>query len=461
MKKNHFFLLLLGVLASNVAAGQNNNELYIPLESDNQFPPENHSDIEDGTIEGSGNGIVEEPGSATTEFEVIPKIEDIKPSVLLEEETPSTSDSDVACPKPCVCNIEGDSNNFVVDCSGYGLTEFPSFIDPRTTTLNLQNNKLTEIPKEISVLKNLKVLNANNNEIMELAPGSISELPELVILKLANNRLIEYPRDLKNSLILTKLEELDLGGNDMRTKLASDVFLQFKSLKKLTLATSSPELVDEFCASLKDALETVCTGSCKTQTYDCPNTPQNIDEDLIDATLPGMIAFNTEIEDGDPAVDVPNDDENVTTGKQQEVTEPSSLSDSSSTAKTVSTPGEKSQPVNEFSLRTAVNKEPASEVKSNSIVNKPEEETDSSSSDRPDVKIGATTSSTNTSGIDKSVIGIIVAAMVVIVAVITIKKNWSSIKKRCSTSRPPNDRTAATANGTSPEEVPLQDKLPV
>lgn len=46
---------------------------------------------------------------------------------------------------------------------------------------------------------------------------SISELPELKILKLENNRLIEYPQDLKTSFGLTKLEELELGGNDMRT----------------------------------------------------------------------------------------------------------------------------------------------------------------------------------------------------------------------------------------------------
>lgn len=46
---------------------------------------------------------------------------------------------------------------------------------------------------------------------------SISELPELTTLKLGNNRLIEFPKDLKNSFGLTKLEELDLGGNDMRT----------------------------------------------------------------------------------------------------------------------------------------------------------------------------------------------------------------------------------------------------
>lgn len=46
---------------------------------------------------------------------------------------------------------------------------------------------------------------------------SVSELPVLVTLKLKNNRLIEYPNDLKNSFGLTQLEELDLSGNDMRT----------------------------------------------------------------------------------------------------------------------------------------------------------------------------------------------------------------------------------------------------
>lgn len=46
---------------------------------------------------------------------------------------------------------------------------------------------------------------------------SISELGQLTVLKLSNNRLLEFPQDLKNSFALTKLEELDLGGNDMRT----------------------------------------------------------------------------------------------------------------------------------------------------------------------------------------------------------------------------------------------------
>lgn len=177
--RSHVLNVLKSISSANVAAAQN-GELHIPLESDNQFPPEEHAETVDSPIEGSGEGAVSEPADTTTEIHPIPKIEDVKSPVLSDNETePSTSESNVSptsetadgCPKPCVCNIEGDTKNFIVDCSGYGLTEFPKVIDPRTTNLNLQNNKLTEIPKEISDLKNLKVLNANNNQIMELAPG--------------------------------------------------------------------------------------------------------------------------------------------------------------------------------------------------------------------------------------------------------------------------------------------------
>lgn len=89
----------------------------------------------------------------------------------MEDEQIAPEVEATSCPKPCVCHIEGDSSNFFVDCSGYELTEFPSPIDTKTTTLNIQNNKLTDIPKEVSALKNLKVLNANDNSIMDLALG--------------------------------------------------------------------------------------------------------------------------------------------------------------------------------------------------------------------------------------------------------------------------------------------------
>ncbi|XP_046966151.1 adenylate cyclase-like [Vanessa cardui] len=444
MKPKYICILLVLSLTVNTVFSQNEDELSLPPD---------HTELE-GFIEGSGDGVVDEPVIVTTtEPTAPPKLESVEGMRILDEESVPKADSNnnsLPCPKPCVCNTEGDTDNFIVDCSGYGLTEFPSPIDSRTTTLKLHNNKLTEIPKTISELKSLKVLNANNNLIMELAPGSISELPQLVTLNLGNNRLIEYPKDLKNSLSLSKLEELDLGGNDMRTKLSSDNFSNFKALRKITLPSGSTDLALDLCETLKETLETVCTESCDTKPFDCPDAPQKIDEDLFDATLPGMIPLNT------------------FEGNKEAVTETeSSVTESTSTTiplKPLETDSNLNEniPANEFSLRTAVINAPQEKIASlNAIPDSPKD-----ASNATNVKVGATTADTKkTGGVDKSVIGMVVAGMIVVVAGITIKKNWSSIKKRfSSTPNRATERPGGNANGTTPEEVPLQnksDKLPV
>lgn len=82
----------------------------------------------------------------------------------------------------------------------------------------------------------------------------------------------------------------------------------------------------------------------------------------------------------------------------------------------------------------------------------------SDQSSETDLHVGATTTDGKTGGVDKSVIGIIVAGMVVVVAGIAIKKNWSSIRKRFSPTPTAAERADANVNGTLPEEVPLQDK---
>lgn len=157
----HFLICRFGA-----AAGQSDD---IPIEHDNQFPPEGHLDTDDAFIEGSGDGTIEEPLHAN-ESTPTPQLEEVQSEVLNEELAPIT-DTDSACPNQCLCHVEGGTDNFVVDCSGYDLTEFPSPLDLKTTTLNIQNNKLTEIPKTVSELKNLKVLNVENNLIRDLAPG--------------------------------------------------------------------------------------------------------------------------------------------------------------------------------------------------------------------------------------------------------------------------------------------------
>lgn len=91
--------------------------------------------------------------------------------MIFDDTGATISENNDLCPKPCVCRIEGTSNDFIVDCSGYDLTDFPTSINENATVLLLQKNKLKEIPKDISTLKKLKTLNADDNLIMDLAPG--------------------------------------------------------------------------------------------------------------------------------------------------------------------------------------------------------------------------------------------------------------------------------------------------
>ncbi|KAF9822653.1 hypothetical protein SFRURICE_012432 [Spodoptera frugiperda] len=451
MTSKHLFLLLLALFASTIA--QSDDELHIPVENDNQFPPDN-PEGDGSVVEGSGAGVIEEPLEASTEKSAL-LLDDVQLTSLTNN-VPVVEAEEHACPKPCVCNIEGDTNKYIVDCSGYELTELPKPLDPKTTDLNLQNNKITEIPKDISELKNLKVLNVNNNEIMKIVSGSISELPELTSLKLGNNRLLEYPQDLKNGFGLTKLEELDLGGNDMRTGIKPESFTNFKALRSLTLPTTAANLAEDLCAAMKESLVSVCTGTCNEKTLECPDAPpaSDLEEGLLDFALPGLIALGAtpDEETDDPAVNSPPEEHKETDSNVPAA--PKANVETTSQAPISNAP-EATNSVADFSLRSAIIK---------TSEKQPEAESSSTAPAKPESEVvGATTSDKKSGGVDKSVIGMIVAGMVLVVAGITIKKNWSSIRNRFSSSpaRNANDRANVNANGTAPEEVPLQEKSPV
>lgn len=236
--------------------------------------------------------------------------------------------------------------------------------------------------------------------------------------------------------------------------LKPESFSNFKSLRSITLPTAAASLAEDLCSSLKKSLVTVCTGSCDVKSFDCPESqPGGIEEELLDVALPGLISLISGSEDDvDPTVNSSPDVQTETQKNEQappvanvETTETATLANDD-TKKTAG----------DFSLHSAIIKGP--------------EDPKPADADPPiavTVKsinevVGATTSETKTGGVDKSIIGMVVAGMVLVVAGITIKKNWSSIKNRfSSTPRNTNERTGVNANGTTPEEVPLQDKSPV
>ncbi len=66
--------------------------------------------------------------------------------------------------------------------------------------LDLHNNRLTELPKEIGNLQQLQSLSLTNNRLTEL-PKEIGNLQQLQSLSLTNNRLLEIPKEIRKEII--------------------------------------------------------------------------------------------------------------------------------------------------------------------------------------------------------------------------------------------------------------------
>jgi len=75
-------------------------------------------------------------------------------------------------------------------------------------SLEISNNQITTIPKEIKNLTNLEILDLSNNQITEI-PNEINKLSKLTFLSMAGNKITKIP-DISN---LTNLEVLDFSDN--------------------------------------------------------------------------------------------------------------------------------------------------------------------------------------------------------------------------------------------------------
>ena len=84
--------------------------------------------------------------------------------------------------KPCICRTERTLeklNNSTLE------------------TIDLSNNKLESLPPSLAKMKNLKVLNLNDNQLKQIPSEIISNLVSLEELHVKNNPLIEIPANLK------------------------------------------------------------------------------------------------------------------------------------------------------------------------------------------------------------------------------------------------------------------------
>lgn len=112
--------------------------------------------------------MLEEPFDDVTETINRAALENAEPTA-----DPAPAGDELLCPDTCTCSAEGvgDSYGYTVNCANKDLLEFPSNLDVTTTALYLQNNQITELPKSLSHLKSLRVLNIDNNSIMDINPG--------------------------------------------------------------------------------------------------------------------------------------------------------------------------------------------------------------------------------------------------------------------------------------------------
>jgi len=77
--------------------------------------------------------------------------------------------------------------------------------------LDVSNNKLTgALQSQIGQLKNLKILNASDNQ-MTGVPAEVGQLINLQVLNLSNNQITGLPNELGN---LQNLKILNISGNN-------------------------------------------------------------------------------------------------------------------------------------------------------------------------------------------------------------------------------------------------------
>ncbi|XP_023650749.2 slit homolog 3 protein [Paramormyrops kingsleyae] len=133
------------------------------------------------------------------------------------------------CPESCACS------DTVVRCGNRALRSLPKGIPKDATELYLEGNLLTSVPKELSSLKHLTLIDLSNNSISSLAPLTFSNMTQLSTLILSYNQIRCIPVQAFDGLRSLRL--LTLHGNDLST-IPEGAFNHLTSLSHLALGAN-------------------------------------------------------------------------------------------------------------------------------------------------------------------------------------------------------------------------------
>ncbi len=135
-----------------------------------------------------------------------------------------------------------------LDLSGLGLTDLPKSLGQlaQLRNLDLSNNDLTELPEWLGSLLQLESLDVSINELTELRP-SLRHLMQLETLILFHNKIRELPEWVGQ---LTRLRYLSLFGNTLR-----DLPRSLRQLTRLQILNLSNNELTELPESLSQLRE--------------------------------------------------------------------------------------------------------------------------------------------------------------------------------------------------------------
>ena len=121
------------------------------------------------------------------------------------------------CPDKCFCLKRCFDGIIVVDCEKKSLKEVPSSMPQGLIELNLQNNKIKDIPAH-PYLINVTVLKLSNNKVEQLQASMVQKLKHIKIFLIDSNKLSSLPKEIEVLNFTTLAIDQNLFKCDCTTK---------------------------------------------------------------------------------------------------------------------------------------------------------------------------------------------------------------------------------------------------